>query len=281
ERLFIAERLLVAIGLAVAERLALGRIAVARRTRRAGCRLAEGACRLIVAIAARPARTLGFVFFRRAAVFVKTNAAGTTGTRSITTATGCAEILARTRRGGIGHLAVEIDTGSFGELLAELVLEHLGAHHFDGAFRQIAELERTIRNADQAVHLKAKRAEHVLDLAVLAFAQAEQEPDIAALGALERGFDRAVSNAFALDAVLEGVELGLGDMTIGAHAIAAQPASGRQLEHALEATIIGEQQEALGVDIEAADGHNAGEAFIEQSFENGLATFRVLLGGHE
>src|SRR5690606_5014804 len=48
--LLVPERLLVAIGLAVAERLALGRIAIARRTRRAGCRLAEGACRLIVAI---------------------------------------------------------------------------------------------------------------------------------------------------------------------------------------------------------------------------------------
>ncbi len=60
---------------------------------------------------------------------------------------------------------------------------------------------------------------------------------------------------------LRGIELLLGDRAEGAHAVAAQPAGGGQFEHALQATIIGDEQQALGVDIEPADGDDARQAF--------------------
>ena len=105
------------------------------------------------------------------------------------------------------RIALEIDAGLVGEALAELVAQHPGLDRLDGADRQVAELERAVADADQAVDLEAERAEDVLDLAVLAFAQRHQQPDVVALLALERGFDRAVLDALDLDAVLELVEL--------------------------------------------------------------------------
>ena len=61
--------------------------------------------------------------------------------------------------------------------------------------RQLAELERAERHADQAVHRQAEMAEHVLDLAVLALAHGEDEPHIGALLALELCVDRPVVDA--------------------------------------------------------------------------------------
>ena len=164
--------------------------------------------------------------------------------------------------GGLGQIAVEIDAGFVGEPLAELLAQHAGLDHLDAADGQIVELERAEADADQPVDLEAERAEDVLDLAVLAFAQGEQQPDIAALLALERRLDRAVLDAVDLDAVLEAVELRLGDGAEGADAISAQPAGGGQFEDALQAAVIGEQQQALGVDVEPADGDDARQALL-------------------
>ena len=49
----------------------------------------------------------------------------------------------------------------------------------DRAFLEIAELERPERNADQPVDAEPQMFEHALDLAVLAFAQAHGQPDVA------------------------------------------------------------------------------------------------------
>ena len=74
---------------------------------------------------------------------------------------------------------------------------------------------------------------------------------------------------------------GLGDRAEGADAIAAEPAGGGQLEDALQAAVIGEEQQALGVDVEPADGEDARQAFCCELFEDGLAALGVLLGDHE
>ena len=44
---------------------------------------------------------------------------------------------------------------------------------------------------------------------------------------------------------------------VDADAIAAEPAGGGQFEHALQAAVVGEEQQPLGVDVEAADGQHA------------------------
>ncbi len=75
------------------------------------------------------------------------------------------------------------------------------------SWREVGELERAERHADQAVDLEAEVTEHVLDLAVLALPHREGEPDIAALRAIERGLDRAVADAVDGDAGAQRVEL--------------------------------------------------------------------------
>ncbi len=46
-------------------------------------------------------------------------------------------------------------------------------------------------------------------------------------------------------------------LAVRAHAVAAQPAGLRQFQHAGEAAVIGQQQQALGADIEPADADQA------------------------
>ena len=73
--------------------------------------------------------------------------------------------------------------------LTELIAQHAALHLDDTAFFQITELERAVGHADQAVDLETERAEHVLDLAVLAFAKPHGDPDIVAL--LAHGGDKS------------------------------------------------------------------------------------------
>jgi hypothetical protein len=94
-----------------------------------------------------------------------------------------------------GHFAVEIGAGLVGEAAAELLAQHAGGHGFDFALGEVAELERAVADADEAVDLQAQGAEDVLDLAVLAFAQAEHHPGVGALGAFKLGVDRAILHA--------------------------------------------------------------------------------------
>src|SRR5262249_43990604 len=112
----------------------------------------------------------------------------------------------------------------------------------DRAGRKLAELERPERDTDQPVDLEPEMAEHVLDLAVLALADREVEPDIAALGALERGLDRTIADAGNGDAGAEPLELDRRDAAMRAYAVAAQPRGRRQLEHARQRAVIGEEQ---------------------------------------
>ncbi len=143
------------------------------------------------------------------------------------------------------HGPLEIGSRGGGELGADLLLEHAGAHLVDAALGDFAELERPIGYADEPVHLEPEGAEHVAHLAVLALAQGDRDPGVGALDAVQLGLDRAVLHAVHSDALDERVELGLVDLAIGAHAVAAQPAGFGQLQHAGEAAVVGEQQQAF------------------------------------
>ena len=96
--------------------------------------------------------------------------------------------------------------------------------------------------------------EDALDLAVLAFAQAERDPDVVALDAVEPRLDRAVLHAVDGDAVGELVEVGLLDVAMRADAVAPQPAGVGVRDDLGEAAVVGEEQKPLGVDVEPADG---------------------------
>src|SRR5262249_23088265 len=78
---------------------------------------------------------------------------------------------------------------SLAELLAQGPRLHLG----DLPWREVGELERAERHADQAVDLKPEVTEHVLHLAVLALADRKAEPNGAALGAIDRGLERPLT----------------------------------------------------------------------------------------
>src|SRR3974390_2446967 len=64
---------------------------------------------------------------------------------------------------------------------------------------KLAELERTVGNADQPVHLEPEMGEHIAHLAVLALADRKHQPDIGALVTLQRRIDRTVFDVFDLD----------------------------------------------------------------------------------
>ena len=99
--------------------------------------------------------------------------------------------------------------------------------------------------------------EHVLHLAILALPDRKGEPNVAALGAIERGLDRTIMDAVDGDAGAQPVEPTLPDATVGTHAITAQPTGRRQLERARKRAVVGQQQQALGVEVEAADADEA------------------------
>jgi hypothetical protein len=113
--------------------------------------------------------------------------------------------------------------------------------------------------------------EDFFDLAVFAFAQAQSQPDIVALLALQMRLNRPVMNAFNRDPVLQRIEIGLGDRAIGADAIAAQPAGFRQSNHPRQPAVIGQQQQAFGVDIKPPDGHNPWQACGQGRKDRGSA----------
>src|SRR4051812_34090346 len=152
-----------------------------------------------------------------------------------------------------GHRPVEIGAGKRCDLFAELLAQHPRLDLLDLAFDEFAELERAVGDADQPVHLEAEMRHDVADLAVLAFADREHQPDIGALVALQRGIDRAVFDAIDLDALLQFAEWRLRTPAMGANAIAPQPAGIGQLERAREPAIVGQQQQPLGIEIEPAD----------------------------
>ena len=70
------------------------------------------------------------------------------------------------------------------------------------------------------------------------------------------------------------------DRAVGAHAVAPQPPGLRQLEQARERAVIGEQQQAFGVEIQPADADEAGQV-RRQILKDGRPALRVGARGHE
>jgi hypothetical protein len=66
---------------------------------------------------------------------------------------------------------IEIDVRFLGELHAQLVTKHPRAHFHDLALRQVAEFERTERDADQPVDRKTEVLEDLLDLSVFSLSE--------------------------------------------------------------------------------------------------------------
>src|SRR6185437_13006237 len=140
---------------------------------------------------------------------------------------------------------------------AELLAQHLARHFLDGAARQLAELERPVGDADEPRHAQAQMLHDAADLAVLAFMQADGEPGIAALLAVEHRADRAIAHAADSDAGLERGEPRRIGGAMDAHAIAPEPTARRQLERARELAVVGQQQQPFRSEIEPADRDDA------------------------
>ena len=102
--------------------------------------------------------------------------------------------------------------------------------------------------------------EHAADFAVLALGQAHLDPAVAAGAPLEVGVDRAVAHALDGDALGKILELRLGDRAERAGAVVADDAGARQLELALQLAVVGQQQQPLGHEVEAADRHQPRQA---------------------
>src|SRR5215472_17640924 len=99
--------------------------------------------------------------------------------------------------------------------------------------------------------------EHVAYFAVLALANAECQPHIGALNAIERGFDRPIMDTLDGHAMTQAVELVLRNCAVRSHAVAAQPAGRRQFEEARQSAVVRKKQQSLGVEIEPADADQA------------------------
>ena len=106
------------------------------------------------------------------------------------------------------------------------------------------------------------------------------DPLVAAGAALEIGVDRAVADAVDLDPLDQRLELLLADLAEGAGAVGALDAGRRQLELALQFAVGGEQQQPLGVHVEAADRHQPRQA-LGQPVVDGRPALGVALGGEQ
>ena len=119
-------------------------------------------------------------------------------------------------------------------------------------------------------------AEHVTHFAVLALADRKRQPQIRALDAVERGVDRTIMNAADGDAFAQRIELRLGHHAVGAHPVAAQPPGRGQFQHPGERAVVGEKEQALGVEIEPADADQPRQV-VRQAGENGRPALRVAM----
>src|SRR5690606_41838419 len=97
------------------------------------------------------------------------------------------------------------------------------AHLPPRSLAEVAGLGGGEGDAVEPVHPEAEMFADALDLAVLALAQAERQPDVVALLALEPRLHGAVVHALDGDAVGETVECRLVRLAIGADAIATLP----------------------------------------------------------
>jgi len=140
-------------------------------------------------------------------------------------------------------------------VLGELLADHPRPHLFQLAGAQGAQGQRPVRQADQPVHLQADGLQDLADLAVLALVQGDREPEVGALrpllGFVEPCLDRTIADAVDGHALLQGVQPVLGRAAVRAGAVTADDPRGRHLQRPRQLTVVGQQQQAFGVDVEA------------------------------
>ena len=102
--------------------------------------------------------------------------------------------------------------------------------------------------------------EHSAHLAVLAFGEAHLDPAIAAGPPLQVRVDRSVAHPLDGDSFGELFELVLRHSAVRPRPVGADHAGPRQLELSLQLAVIGEQQQALGHEIEPANRHQPWKA---------------------
>ena len=78
-----------------------------------------------------------------------------------------------------------------------------GAHFFNRTFSQFAELERAVGHADQPVHRQTKMLHDLAHFAIFAFANADDEPNVRALLALDLGFHISLAGIVSFPRALE------------------------------------------------------------------------------
>src|SRR5215472_6056469 len=115
--------------------------------------------------------------------------------------------------------SIEIDPSLRDDLLAELCPQFRRLNLFHRAIVEIAKVEWTKGDADEATYLQAEGLEDLANLAVLALADAEGEPDIGALFAVKRRLDRSVADTIDRDTAAQPVECFLSNAAECAHAI--------------------------------------------------------------
>src|SRR4051794_38801547 len=147
-----------------------------------------------------------------------------------------------------GRGEVELCQGR--DLRAQLLSQCAGSYLLDLPRGEIAQPERPEGDPDQPIDGEAEMTKHVLHLAILAFPDRECQPDVVALYAVCRGFNRPIADAVNGNAALQRIELLLRHAAVGAHAIAAQPARRRKFKHARKRAVIGQKEEPFRVEIE-------------------------------
>src|SRR3984893_11946474 len=121
---------------------------------------------------------------------------------------------------------------------------------------------------------------HPAHLAVLALAQRQRDPRVAALLALETRTNRAIDDARDRDALFESGEAIRIDLAMHPHLVAPQPSRRRQFEAARERTVVGQQQQSLGIEIEAAHRNHPWQ-LLGQRVEDGRPALLIAMRGDE
>src|SRR5215470_11834887 len=179
-----------------------------------------------------------------------------------------------------GQESIEIGIGLGDDLLTQFYAQ-LGSFDFSNrSVFDVSEVERSERDTDQPVHLQAQRFKNLAHLAVLALANGKGQPDIRALFAVERRFNRTVVYSVDGDAVFQTIECLLPDASQSPHAVPSQPTRCRQFQYARQAAVIGEQQQAFSVDVQSSNADDPWKFFWQRT-KNGVSPLRIGMRRHQ